>query len=467
MPVSAKLAKRTQALRKVPMQVFCDEVREYDFDKRFAQPGACSIEQYQFLKLVWFFSGEGPRADTKLRQESKAALQRYGMVLKLPGTASRSVLGDLLEKRDAIVSMIYNLGDADVDRLTGMSAQAAQAYIEAKVEARKKNLATRLNNVETQIAEGYLGLVTQPPTYSGPYMCDQLVHLMGPSLKGWRLIRYLGGGEYGKVFQMQSPTGDVLAVKLVVEKKRGEVAEETRAQGVFHGLGLAPRVREHKVVRTLAGAKMHLIVMENIDMTLEEMLCVAQHDTQKIQSIADQVVDMMDRMRTAKVTHGDMHTQNIGYQVRNGKYEPILIDFGQSSTKSNNPLVDAEQLLRTLSSPNIANYPYSHVFADALQRYLDRIGKRYDLTGDDKVQKRLWNRYCDFERNVLSDDRRRALAGALADMLDTMQDTRPPPLKRRSPKRRSPKRRSPKRRSPKRRSSKRDARNVNLIRQLM
>jgi hypothetical protein len=477
------LENRLNALKHVPLQAFCQNVRKHDFLPRYAQADACSIEQYQFLKLVVFFSyepnrkSESPtykpnhRTDTMLKRESTEAVRRYASdtgtaVPKVQNSRNHS-LPTLLEMRDRLHDKIYELSEADVRHVTGMRADAAKKYIDEKIEKREQrylplnrdyvgdvreskkkfaNMSDReavdndlfnmssdasriakpnkaynpdMENVQIQIMRDYMGLLTQPFNYKGAFMCDQLGKLMGPSVRGWRVVRYLGGGVFGKVFQMQAPGGTVVAVKFMVEEKQGEAAGEVRAQTAFHALGLAPRVLEHKTIKTQGGVKMHLIVMDRIDLTLEEMLCMAQHDTGKIRKIADQVVNMMARMRTARVTHGDMHIQNIGYTIRNGEYVPILIDFGQSSTKSNNPLVDSEQLLRTLTSRDLhgAYYPYAYIIADALQKYIDRIGLRYQLTGDDETQGEIWHNYM-AERDVLSDSKRRRFVESLSDIVD-------------------------------------------------
>lgn len=482
--VAPKLKKRLLALQHVPLQAFCQNVRRHDFKPRFAQPNACSINQYEFLKLVVFFTyrrENDRRADALLKQESAMALPGTDQgliwsesdeaanrmpwsgvaedVIKDDPSATKHLAG-LLEIHGAIQDAIYNLSNADVNRVSGMRPDAAKTFIDGMIEKREQEYSP-LNKtfkpdrlkVENLIMKDYMGLFTQPVDYKGVFLCDELVKLMGRSLRGWRLVRYLGGGVSGKVFQMQSPDGRLVAVKFMIEATPGEAADEVRAQGVFHGFGLAPRVLEHKTITTQAGVKMHLIVMERIDFTLEEMLCVAKHNVATIRKIAGEVVNLMARMRTARVTHGDMHTQNIGYVVRDGKYVPILIDFGQSSTRSNYPLVDAEQLLRILTYRGMGMYPYSYIIAEELQKYLERIGETHKLTGDDRIQEQIWNDYMRNHRDVLSDKRRM--------LLQVVSEIASKAPRKRSPRKRkstTQKRKSPRKRKSQKRKSARKLR---------
>lgn len=451
--VAPKLQKRLDALRYVPLQAFCQNVR-HEFGPVFSQPNSCSIEQYQFMKLVIFFSGSSRRVDTVLKRESANALRVFKKqtgvdprivwsetdeiadrkkwtseavkdVLKTNRGADTHLVG-LLEIHSAIQDEIYDVDRSTLDRVTGMAAEDAKAYIEDTIERREYKYSPTnpdfkpdMVKVQNLIMRDYLGLFTQPHDYKGVFLCDQITKLMGPGMSGWRLIRYLGGGAYGKVFQMQTPTGDVVAVKFMVEQHPGEALDEVRAQREFNRLGLAPRVVDHKVIQTLSGVKMNVIVMGRIDMTMEEMLCVARDDTTKIQQVADDVVEILTRMRRAGVTHGDMHTQNFAYQIRDGGYVPVLIDFGQSTTRLNNTLVDAEQLLRTLTYRGLGfTYPYSYIIAEALQKYLTRIGITHRLTGDDDVQGRIWEKYMDLRESV-----RHRLALELSE-LELSQKTR-------------------------------------------
>ena len=489
MPISKQLEKRLYDVHRTPVQIFCHNVRTVASGPRFAQPDACSIDHTQFLTLVVFFTYAHPgdmRADAALRRESADVLRRFNvqplrwsetdkLADRMPWSNrwgdSRHLAG-LLDIQDAIQYSIFATG-RDAKAVMGLPVDEAREIIENNITKRdreyvplnraydderaetRSNLQMNLKfkpdrvKVENLILKHYMGLVYPHPGYKGVFLCDKLVELMGPSLRGWRLIRFLGGGAYGKVFQMQDPTGKIVAVKFMVENERGEAEKEVRAQRIFHGLALSPPVFAHETIKTHGGVKMHLIVMGRIDITLEERLCMAGTDVGKIRKIADDVVNLMARMRTAQVTHGDMHTQNVAYEARGGKYVPLLIDFGQSSTKANEPAVDAEQLIRVLLNDN---YTYSYIIVHALRDYLDKF-VTYQLTGDDRVQYNLWNKYMD-KRAVYGNATRRRLLSGLADIVERNE---------RAPRRGKPRKSKPRKSKPRRKRKPK----LDLVRQLM
>ncbi|MCH9718026.1 MAG: hypothetical protein K0U52_13235, partial [Gammaproteobacteria bacterium] len=162
---------------------------------------------------------------------------------------------------------------------------------------------------------------------------------------------------------------------------------EMELQNEFHSIGLAPAVLGFD-----SDSKVSLIVMEPVDGTLAELLCSVDNP----ENVIDQVVNMMKVMEQYGVTHGDMHSGNITYQLPpDGSAKLMLIDYGFSSTRTHDPALDAEQLFSELVE--IEESPFAEAFQQGLQAYLNTTpsARLYTLTGDRDRWQNLFDDYQD------------------------------------------------------------------------
>ena len=122
--------------------------------------------------------------------------------------------------------------------------------------------------------------------------------------------------------------------------------------------------------------------MDRVDYTLQQALCLVGDDVKTIAEIGSDIAVLMRRKDAMDITHGDMHTGNIAFSISDsGKYDITLIDFGQSSTITSNPVVDAEQLVSGLM--DVWKYKYSKLIVEPIQEVLDSIAdvNGYQLKG--------------------------------------------------------------------------------------
>ena len=241
----------------------------------------------------------------------------------------------------------------------------------------------------------------------GRLFCNMVMKEIGhPMLKGWKIVRFLGGGLYGKAFLIMNPQVGTRVIKIARDTDESylSIADEVRIQREFHACvdvngrpnPIAPEVYG-TYTKLIHGQKVSVIVMGAIDCTLQEMLCLVQkkNRSDRVKMVYHLVVLLMRIILTQKranLTHGDMHDQNIGLYTdpKTNKTSMLLIDFGQASTKTFYPHVDFEQLLRLLVRDN---YTYSYLFAKEFQRFLDTMGSSYQLKGTKAAWLRLKDIY--------------------------------------------------------------------------
>lgn len=233
---------------------------------------------------------------------------------------------------------------------------------------------------------------------AGRTVCEKIVNLfpqLVPPGGNWRIVRHLGQGQYGSTFLAVNPAGKEAAVKVIYETGREPVSptEEFQLQRTFAKLDLAPRVINTASV-VFGGKQFHILTMERVEFTLNDLLCFQRLTPKTLQSIAYALAKFLWKMYKEGITHGDMHSQNIMFRLNpvTNEYEPLLIDFGFATTKFNDPKVDALQLITdlnelTMMSPRVVDY---------LVRVLSQVVSRIE-GHETKVAKRrsVWERHVD------------------------------------------------------------------------
>jgi tRNA A-37 threonylcarbamoyl transferase component Bud32 len=190
-------------------------------------------------------------------------------------------------------------------------------------------------------------------------------------------MRKLGQGAFGAVFLVEKD-GQKAAVKIGIADPDGEfvtIDDEVKMQEKFHSKGLAPAVLCHSVLH-MYGHTVHSILMDTVDFTLNNLLCKVGIEPRKLRPVVVALMGAMLKMREEGFTHGDMHSQNIGFKKQpNGTYKLQFIDFGQSSIHTHDPVVDVEQLVSELFE--IEKAPQAPYFAKMLQWFITHGVKQY------------------------------------------------------------------------------------------
>ncbi len=207
------------------------------------------------------------------------------------------------------------------------------------------------------------------------------------------VIDVLGQGAYGIVLSVMNDQDQKHAVKVIVHKDNIVTVPtelEVAIQNDFHRIGLAPAVNCTLTATNKYGKKVSFISMDTVDGTLFKLLCLIRDQPDKIREAVRQLVGIMKTMRKYGITHGDMHGGNIGYRNVPGGFKLMLIDFGQSSTKVYNPVLDAEKFISILLHHEKS--PHTREFAEALQQFLDETEgvNGYQLVGTKDNVRNLW-----------------------------------------------------------------------------
>lgn len=245
--------------------------------------------------------------------------------------------------------------------------------------------------VENTPDDDIVSVIEEHPKYRVYYnkdgahrYCDLLMqYLDDPLVRGWNIVRFLGGGVFGKALLIVSPEGVKRVIKISVEMPDSMYLtpkEEMQTQREFHKHGLAPAVFAYYRKKLHTGRIMSVIIMGAVQYTLQDMLCVVGRDARRLRTIAQMLVQAVTRMHNLNITHGDMHDQNVGFRVniKTGRLQLLLIDFGQASLDIAFPQVDFEQMLRALV---LNEYPHTYIFANAFATCMARFKADYVLHG--------------------------------------------------------------------------------------
>lgn len=175
----------------------------------------------------------------------------------------------------------------------------------------------------------------------------------------WQVVKKLGKGSVGMVYVVVNSTGQNFALKVQIvtpgQRRFMSVEDEVKLQMFFANLNLAPRIIGITSVQLLdpKRTQVQIILMEPVDFTLDDLLCHPNtFDNKWVPVIAEQLKHLFLALHKYGITHGDLHSGNIGFVYKRDTKELKLqlIDFGQSSNKSNNSKVDALQFFHGISN---------------------------------------------------------------------------------------------------------------------
>ncbi|CAM9564069.1 unnamed protein product, partial [Ectocarpus sp. 12 AP-2014] len=170
-------------------------------------------------------------------------------------------------------------------------------------------------------------------------LCETLTKMLACScMRGWRVTKFLSAGAYGHVFRAVHTNGISAALKVQTgdaKRLRGELS----AQRAFHKRGLAPKIIRYCSFKpkTRLGMAAHerlnrAVQDKSIAGVLGHWLRREKSD-QQLYKTASEITKLMLAFRTHKLTHGDLHLNNIGYVYTDAskRYMRLMpIDFGRS-----------------------------------------------------------------------------------------------------------------------------------------
>jgi tRNA A-37 threonylcarbamoyl transferase component Bud32 len=196
------------------------------------------------------------------------------------------------------------------------------------------------------------------------------IETMIPSkcLGDMKVVRYLGGGEFGKVLSICKNADGCKAIKILISNPDRDFLspeQEINNQEYVSTVGLAPKI--HRVCRE---GDSNFIVMDEVDGVFEMFLRDQKSDLE-LDIVFEEIKKLLKNLCKYKITHGDLHWGNVGYMIKsdpntNKSYaQIILIDFGQSNVGKCNPQLDTLQLFRTATKEftpvaNRYNMDYLH-----------------------------------------------------------------------------------------------------------
>jgi len=223
-----------------------------------------------------------------------------------------------------------------------------------------------------------------------------------------QIVRKLGSGRYGTTFLVCENRRMCAAIKVQVIKDRRNLEHELEMQEVFHKAGLAPAIRgkpyyyrgrvydseEDKYsVEDVA-----IIEMDVVHGTLEHFIEKNELDIATLDDVMIGLFRLLASLRTHNLTHGDMHSGNIAYNVEVSPEGQLvmnlsLIDFGKSTQNGHDTLLEATQLYRTLvffdEMPDTSHKYFKNVFKRFLEGNYKR--RKFPFEDEDKFEKLYLN----------------------------------------------------------------------------
>ena len=171
-------------------------------------------------------------------------------------------------------------------------------------------------------------------------------------LKGWRITNFLGAGSFGFVFSIRNGHNKRGALKIVRDEANFSVDKEIDMQKKFHKLGMSPNVIDHCSYKPPRGGdRVHFILMERIDGVIDNFLMKKSHH-KLLETLVDRLFQIIKKMKDNNLTHGDFHSENIGFVFRRGDNPGNIqiIDHGMSTGNGHNTELELVQFMRTIES---------------------------------------------------------------------------------------------------------------------
>lgn len=239
-----------------------------------------------------------------------------------------------------------------------------------------------MSRLEIENITQVINLVEMDPNVDD--LCQGIVDMFPLPIvpDGWRVSKFLGNGSFGVALGTQGPNGQSGAVKLIKEGNLEIVEREVRMGNKFHKIGLSPNSKKISSFEIEDGfydnSWYHAIHMDRLDGILSGVLNDPSLRTDVMDRIVQKSFDVIERLKKARLCHGDFHFGNIGflYPRMNGDVGKIqIIDHGLSTELRACPELEVVQLLRgTMNFPEpVRDYMNRRIRKEAE----DRLGITY------------------------------------------------------------------------------------------
>ena len=224
---------------------------------------------------------------------------------------------------------------------------------------------------------------------------------------GYTIAKFLGKGAFGEVYLLckyyGERTGIVCEEVIKIQKydPRRRVRMEEHMHKLFQQTGLAPEFHERFTFKGKNNKDYDVIRMGAISSILTSGL-KAERSDQELEQIVDNLKDLVERLESHELTHGDMHYDNIAliYGDVDNQNDSLLkyglIDFGWSS-KGASPELEILKILQVtpLFKGDIHPKNAKYIVRAFKQYYLDKFGDTRENRAIIANQRSINKRYMD------------------------------------------------------------------------
>jgi len=221
------------------------------------------------------------------------------------------------------------------------------------------------------------------------FMFDHIRSIMkqGSCTSPYEFEQYLSNGMYGVTFiAKHKKSNDKVVIKVsdisVTTFLNGNKNEsraliynnEVKCMNVFYQENIGVKIIDHCVMNYMK-KEYGVIVMEKLDGVLGDIITFISEVTD-VESIPSQIITILETMKTAKISHNDMHLANIGFKKNiDGTCTLKLIDFGASKLEPRQMIAppDIFHILDNIESlimEDGVNVSLMLKIADVVERYI-------------------------------------------------------------------------------------------------
>lgn len=211
-----------------------------------------------------------------------------------------------------------------------------------------------------------------------PDVVHIIMVLQSPEFQKYKVLSYLGGGEFGAVFLVQDKTNKkkyALKVSLCHQKDKQCLTEECRVQKAFANAGLAPKVLKCGYVKHEQLGITYVLMDVIKGVPLFEWITEKVRTRKEVERLFMLLVKVWKKMQMKKLGHEDAHVANIMLVLTatGGLKDVKLIDFGHARTDGFNLALMIEKLLESLRRMEHSNLETVSLIREMLYDLIDQM----------------------------------------------------------------------------------------------